>query len=198
MQPHYTMQKFKTRSESQLGFTLIELMIVVVIIGVMAAMSTMSVGGNDMRRLQSEGNRLQQFITLMQDEAIFRQKNFGLYLNSNNEYSILTFNPESHLWVISEEESFQAYPLPDGVEIDILVDGEIQQLPVPKLVQESWEDDKDFDIEERLLPQILMLASGEVSPFEIEFTLNNGSLLSVIISTDGFSEVMIETHNDGR
>ncbi len=198
MQARNAVQKFNIRSESQQGFTLIELMVVVVIIGVMAALSTMSVGGNDMRRLQSEANRLQQFITLTQDEAIFRQKNFGLYLSSSNEYSLLTFDPQVHLWVISEEEAFQAYPLPDGIDIDILVDGEIQQLPIPESVQEGWEDDKDFDIEERLLPQILMLASGEVSPFEIELTLSNDSLLSVLISTDGFSAVTIETHNDGR
>ena len=108
MQAGNAVQKFNIRSESQQGFTLIELMVVVVIIGVMAALSTMSVGGNDMRRLQSEANRLQQFITLTQDEAIFRQKNFGLYLSSSNEYSLLTFDPQVHLWVISEEEAFQA------------------------------------------------------------------------------------------
>lgn len=189
--------QYNQRKSRQKAFTLIELMVVIVIIGVMAALSTMSVGGNDMRRLKSEAKRLQGLLTLAQDEAIFRQQNFGFYLDED-KYSLLIFNAQSHLWQTSDDDSFQPYPLPAGIEMEILVEGETQQLPIPEEVLENWEDDEDFVEEERLLPQILILSSGEATPFDIFLKLNNGSPLEAQITTDGFSPLTIEMINEAR
>lgn len=190
-------QPAQSSMRRQKAFTLIELMIVVVIIGVMAALSTMSVGGNDMRRLKSEAKRLQGLISLAQDEAIFRQANFGFHLN-NNQYSLLVYDPINYLWVTTPDEAFQPHSISAGVELEILVDGELQDLPVPENVQEAWEDDQDFDEEERLLPQILILASGELSPFEIHLRLKNDSTLALKVFSDGFSAIAVETLNENR
>src|SRR5204863_10016523 len=52
-----------------LGFTLLELLIVIAIIGIAAGVVTLSVRGNDSRRLTEEGDRLAALFRMAQSEA---------------------------------------------------------------------------------------------------------------------------------
>jgi general secretion pathway protein H len=179
------------------GFTLIELMIVVVIIGVMAGLTSMSVGGNDMRRLQSEAKRLNRLLSLAQDEAIFRQQNLGFYLEGKS-YSILVFDSANYEWLPLPGTDFKAAQVADGFDVEIITEGEVMEIPLPEDIEEEREDESDEESEARLTPQILLLASGEATPYEVRLTLTNDSPMGARITSDGFNAPETELVTDSQ
>src|SRR5687767_8330994 len=80
------------------GFTLVELMVVVLIIGLMAAAITLSVGvtGRD-QPLEKESDRAFALVRYAREKAEIETREFGLFLGER-EYEFLTFDPRKGLW----------------------------------------------------------------------------------------------------
>ena len=65
------------------GFSLIELIIVILIIGFFSGMVLINVGNNFNRELRSEAERLQQIIIAGSDEAVFSSSEIGVIFKYN-------------------------------------------------------------------------------------------------------------------
>ena len=52
------------------GFTLLEIMVVMVLIGILSSLAVLSIGGGPRDRLAEEGRRLAALVELHQQEAI--------------------------------------------------------------------------------------------------------------------------------
>jgi len=88
--------------KKQKGFTFIEMMIVVVIVGVMA---TLAVGRFDRfilnQKLKSEGRDLLSALRLARSYAVARKAQYGIYFDLNNQQYILfkdVVNPSSYTY----------------------------------------------------------------------------------------------------
>ena len=68
------------------GFTLLELLVVLVIIGLFSGMVMLTATPNDDRILQREANRLMQVIQLSQDEAIMQGIELGLTVQADRYF----------------------------------------------------------------------------------------------------------------
>ena len=180
---------------SKRGFTLIELMVVVVIIAVMAGLTSLSVGGNDMRRIKSEAKRLNHLLSIAQDEAVFRQLNLGFYLDGTN-YLIVAFDPINYEWLPLPGTDFKPMVVADGFEMEIITEGELMEIPIPEEIEEAREDETEEETEARIIPQILLLASGEATPYEVLITLTNDSPLGAKVYSDGFNSPETELVTD--
>jgi general secretion pathway protein H len=139
-----------TSSDTQQGFTLIEVMVVIVIIGVLINFVTISIGRNSPQdQLKTEAERLSSLIGLASEEALLRSAVIGVDI-SEDEYSFLRL--EEGVWQAMDDNLFRARQLPEGMEFKIAS---------TQLVGEDEEED---------IPEIILLNSGEMTPFELKLS----------------------------
>jgi general secretion pathway protein H len=132
------------------GFTLLEIMAVVVIVGVVMTFMTLSLGGdNRAEQIQREAQRLLALLELASDEAVMRSEQLALRVGEHDyEFMILAAGNQ---WLpLEDERPLRSRRLPKGIELRL----ELEENPPPGL---SAEDDEH--------PQIFLLSSGEMTPF---------------------------------
>lgn len=142
-----------TLSDIQRGFTLIEVMVVVVIIGVLINFVSLSIGRNSPAdQLKTEAKRLSSLIGLASEEALLRSALIGVDI-SEEEYRFVRL--EEGVWQPMEDNLFRSRKLPEGMEFTIAS------------TQQTGED------EEENIPEIILLNSGEMTPFELKLSSDN-------------------------
>lgn len=150
------------------GFTLIELLVVLVIIGAMLTAAVVTLADPRPQQLEREARRLATVLELAAEEAVLRSEILGVYVE-RDEYAFARYGGST--WTLIEDDTvLRPHSIPESIYLTITVDG--------------WEDD---DEEAGDLPQILLMNSGEIIPFEIR--VNHEDL-------DAY--FLIEGHLDGR
>jgi len=135
------------------GFTLIEMLVVVVIIGILASTIVLGFVGSDREQnLRTEAERLAMLIEMARSEAVQRNEEWGVAVGPNG-YQFLVFDPPNHRWVEKKDGPFHARKT-ENMTLSVQVD----QLTMP--------GDKATEN----APNIIMFSSGEQTPFEIEIT----------------------------
>ncbi len=138
------------------GFSLLELLIVLMIIGIISGAITFSINprGNDCK---NEARRFLELVELAIDEAILKSEEYGI-----------TFPPEGYLFVrhfkgewqsFSPNSVFRRRLIPASIDIELFVDGEIVNI----------KNEENFSSREERLPFVYLYSSGEVSPFSLFF-----------------------------
>jgi general secretion pathway protein H len=142
------------------GFTLIEVLVVIVLIGVILTFAVLSVGNPQRDILEREARRLAALMELAGEEAVLQSREIGVSVKFDG-YTFLTLNGEK--WSpIEGDELLRARETPEGIRLELEVEG-----------RSVFEDDsKDKKENERSEPQtrpdVFLLSSGEISPgFEI-------------------------------
>jgi len=158
------------------GFTLLELLVVLVMVGIIISFAVLSIGdGGQGRRITQEAERLVALIEHAGDEAMIQGVELGLHF-TENDYQFITL--KKGRWVsYQEKESFRQRQLPEGSHLELSLD----TLPVSLPAEHQGEQVDRVD-KKRVEPQILILSSGERSPFEI--TLFNGEQPAIRIDGD--------------
>ncbi len=80
------------------GFTLVEIMVVVLIIGIMAAGATLMTGiAHGDRELDQERDRILALTDYLRDQAALQNREFGMRCFQGG-YEFLVFEPRTGLW----------------------------------------------------------------------------------------------------
>jgi general secretion pathway protein H len=141
------------------GFSLLELLVVVAIIGLLAGAVTLSIGalGND-RQIEEETNRLRSVIDLLHEESLMQSRDYGVLFTSTG-YRFYVYDYRELTWVVPQADRLlQPHTLRPQLSLSLILDG--RDVPL----------ERDFEAQEaeNPLPQVMLLASGEVTPFTIE------------------------------
>lgn len=149
------------------GFTLIEVLVVVLIMAIISGMLLMSLGilGDD-RAMQQQARRMSSLIELATDEAIMQGRDFGLEFMQHG-YRFVEHDPALDRWhEVVGDELLRPRPLEEGMEFELF----LEDRPV-SLAEEAADTDVEEDSGDRerngYLPHVLILSSGEVTPFRL-------------------------------
>lgn len=145
------------------GFTLIELMIVVFIIGLVSAGAIISFSGN--RRdseLEREADRLDALFAFVREQAELQTRDYG-FRSNETEYMFVVFDVLANQWrPVDEDDALRTRPYPEGILPSVVVEG--RQIVL---------DEKKGKVED-FMPQVLIFANGDLSSFEVELEREGG------------------------
>lgn len=163
---------------TQQGFTLIEIMAVMLLVGLVMSMVMVSVGdGNRGKKVHTQTRELYHSMHLLLEEAVFVREQYGIRFDLEQGeddvqwvYNFMVFNREDRLWNIFETDDLQSKKLFEGVKIRLEIDGEIVELGTVandehRIFNLDEEESKDAKLIE---PDIYFLSSGETQNFRLQ------------------------------
>lgn len=148
------------------GFTLLELMVVMVLIGVLLGMVGLASGNHPARQARQEAHALIQRVQALREQAVLEGREYGLRLEAEH-YQV---------WVLERQQWQRAgrvQRLPQGLQLSLETTG-------PSSTRKAQADQ----------PQVLILSSDENTPFTLRLHAAGQTLLS--LSSDGLNEATLD------
>jgi general secretion pathway protein H len=139
------------------GFSLIELLVVLVIIGIFVGMVSLSIGitGPD-REIEKEMYRIRSLLELVREEAMMQNRDFGLAF-SESAYRFYIYDYGLLEWIEPPNDELLAQrTLGDQLRLSLRVEDR-------DVVLDETFDDTD---PETPRPQVMILSTGEMTPFQ--------------------------------
>ena len=181
---------YNLRSGGEHGFTLLELMIVIVIVAILFSFATLTIRSSSPEDLiKEEARRLDRLIQLVLEEAVLKNTEYGLEFKSNS-YRFLNYN-EGNWQAIGGDKLLRERELPDEMEIELAI--EQTDIIIGDTTEVTDEDSDNTDDDKKAKPQVFLLSSEEISPeFSARFSLR-GVETSYIVTgyIDGHHEVKL-------
>lgn len=173
----------------RLGFTLLELLIVMFIIGMMGGLVMLKAGfGNPDQPLDNETRRLHRLMGLTAQEAILQGREIGI-LVQKEAYRFLT--PGRDYWIgVDSSDLLRERELPQGWRLELVQDDQVAEPATIAIDEESGEEK-----EKQPIPQIIFYATGEVTPFRLSLHSESDSGFYVI---EAQANGEIEMSHQGR
>ncbi|MGX9461400.1 type II secretion system minor pseudopilin GspH [Shewanella sp. A14] len=162
--------------QRQAGFTLLEVLLVALLMGMVASAVTLSISvAGPEKVLKKQAQRFISTTEMVLDESVLSGQFIGIVIDEE-QYQFVVYK-EGKWLPVEQDRLLSATKMDDDIRLDIVIDG----MP---LVQEDEQDESWFDelfIDEQSEedkkkhpePQILLFPSGEMTPFELNFNTMN-------------------------
>lgn len=155
------------------GFTLIEVMLVIVLIGLMVSVVQFSFSSNKPERLlQQSSAKFAGVFEIAAEYGLLNNVELGLFIDKNT-YQFLGYDGTG--WApIADNPLFDIVDLPEEIEMDLQLD----DLPVETSALADYsalyaEEDglSEEEDEKKIVPQVYILSGGDITPFRLTFSL---------------------------
>ena len=134
------------------GFTLLELLVVIVIIGIITSFAVLSLGLlSPQSELEEHGKRIRALMMLASEEAVLQGQELAMQLD-DNRYYFLSLKDKAWLRV-NNDPVLRDRDLPEHIQADVLIEGDA-------VLQTQAEGQK-------LTPRVYFFSSGEITPFTL-------------------------------
>ena len=174
-------------SKSFSGYTLLEVLAVLVIVSLMVGITVVNMPAIlQTDHIDQESDRLRVKFSMIRDRAAMRSDEYGFRVNTASfgeqyEYAFYLYDEQLQTWEMLESP-YSTHKLPHGIRLNLSVEGDVMQLPYN---------------DEESQPPVLVLSSGEITPFELLMENVDDAKLNRILSTDGYGEVVWDKVGDG-
>ncbi len=133
------------------GFTLLELLVVVVLVAILTGTVILGFTGADAeQRLRGSASQLAYTIEMARQYALQRNREWGLYVEPDG-VRFAEFDPDERVWQDQTQRPFGSLELMENLELRVESEG------LEALSSAERED----------LPQVILFSSGEVTPFTV-------------------------------
>jgi prepilin-type N-terminal cleavage/methylation domain len=171
------------------GFTLVELMVVIVIMGIMASLVLLNIGGTDQRKAMQAREvfvmDLKRILRDANDQALILalQQNAGTDVNTQS-YAVQEYLPEQKRVensILNQNNKWQNYKdfetrvLPENVSFTI------------QPLDQQYANANNDDLLNTNAPKLIWLGNGEVKPVRIQFYFEERAIGNEI-EIDSFRE----------
>lgn len=162
------------------GFTLLELLLVIVVIGYLVSLVRLPALEKDpFEKTEEQAQVIRTLINLASEYSVLNQVQMGFAINKTS-FAFLAFDGTK--WQRIEEPPFMLRELEPDLLLELTLDGlawsEENLISAVEMIDEQTleEQSQNLSEEEKLLafPQIFILSSGEVSPFDLRVVYDNG------------------------
>lgn len=173
------------------GFTLIEVLVVVMIIGIISAVVVLGMGNlGDDRELRNEAQRMTSLIEMASDEAMLQGRDFGLEIMLSG-YRFVEYDPLTGRWSeIIGDDLMRPRRLGQDSEFDLFLEDKRVILDIDAANTDA--DDDDGNQREEYLPHVLVLSSGDISPFVLDI-IRTTDESSIRLSASATGELKVGT-----
>lgn len=156
------------------GFTMIEILVVLVVVGLLASLAIVNLGGGQqLRELENEVREVYLLMQTANEQAILNNEELGLVLEDDG-YQFVVYDVETAKWEVKEERLFSKRSYPEWLTVTLLLDDE---------------ESETGSEEGELSPDLMFLSSGETDQFEMEFTIGTDTAHLHTISSDGLNGI---------
>ncbi|MFK8018074.1 MAG: type II secretion system minor pseudopilin GspH [Gammaproteobacteria bacterium] len=169
-------------SLDQRGFSLVEIMVVVVVIAFSVSVVVVRFDFNlGPKELREEIRRFDVLFHMAWEQAQIEGRSVGVEVE-RDRFAFFSYDPLQRQWQSMEQDEFFATrELPEGMYFDLRLEDKSIEL------QTDEEADEDNDIS----PQILLLSSGEATPFNLYVEADNSDIAyELIVDPLGDSELI--------
>jgi general secretion pathway protein H len=167
------------------GFTLVEILVVVVIMAVVISLTVLSIGvtGRD-SQLDEESRRIEGLVDLLHERALLEGRDFGLRIEPT-AYEFVVYEPTHDRWLsLNQESEYRRRDLPKGVTFQLEMDSQVVVLkPLEQTL--SGNDPPPG-------PQVAIAASGEGTPFRLTL-LREGTRAHASVDGNAFGKTSHES-----
>lgn len=175
------MRQCNSKKHALKGFTLIEVMLVLLLMGIAAGYVVFNAfGASKSDLLKSQAQRLQVIVDMASDFAVLNQQQLGIRVEQEDNAYFFVYLDEDNEWQRLEgEKIYDTYTLPEPftftLNLDDLPWDTEDRLFDRDIFDENLSVSSDgvdigSDEDKRLPPpQILIMSSGDITPFTLTF-----------------------------
>jgi general secretion pathway protein H len=169
-----------------------EILVVVVIIGVIVSAATLSFGvlGGD-RQAEDESRRFWALLQQAREDAELQGSDLAVYVAASS-YEFLRLDPRLKVWVPIQGDSFYApRELPEGLRFRVWL--ETREI----ILKPNLPDRSDEDENLKQPPQIMVMSSGEIMPFQLHIERDSAEALWRVVGQVD-NDLRVERRRDNR
>ena len=175
------------------GFTLIEVMVVMVIIGIVISFAVLSVGivGDD-REIRQQALRMSTLIEMVSDEAQMQGREYGVEIMRTG-YRFVEFDPLLAQWnQVVGDDMLRMRTLGEEMEFELFLEDRRVSLDEAPADTSVAEDPAERDLSEDYQPHLMIMSSGEITPFELRI-IRDVDRRSVLVTMSPAGELEIQS-----